>query len=390
MRDFYVYGFRSRDEFDKKSGRSYDDERRRIESWVGDYMNFRRTADGKNVFISIDSRAVSRNPLYNAWKAKSFTDGDITLHFILFDILSSPEKKLSISEIIEEIDEKYLSIFPEPMSFDESTVRKKLSEYEKEGLVIKEKEGRGVKYRRASDVKIDNARDALDFFSEVMPCGAVGSFLLDKLPTHESVFGFKHHYITHVMDSEILCSVFDAIRSKSEVEIERVGGGSEKIVPLKVLISARSGRQYIMHYNVRTRRIESCRADRIQSVKKGEICAEYDALRESYDKMRRNIWGVMTGGKARALEHVEFTVRAEDDEKYIVSRLEREKRCGTVEKLSDNLYRFSADVYDSAELVPWMRTYICRITSVSFSNKDIERRFLDDLREMYSMYGTEE
>ena len=36
MRDFYVYGFKSRDEFNKKSLRLYDDEKRRIESWLGE------------------------------------------------------------------------------------------------------------------------------------------------------------------------------------------------------------------------------------------------------------------------------------------------------------------------------------------------------------------
>ena len=87
MREFYVYGFKSRDEYSKKSGRSYDNERRRIESWMGDYMRFSQNESGKNVFISIDSRAISENPLYKAFKASSFTDKDITLHFILFDIL---------------------------------------------------------------------------------------------------------------------------------------------------------------------------------------------------------------------------------------------------------------------------------------------------------------
>ena len=38
MRDFYVYGFKSREDYTKKSARSYDDERRRIESWLGGYM----------------------------------------------------------------------------------------------------------------------------------------------------------------------------------------------------------------------------------------------------------------------------------------------------------------------------------------------------------------
>ena len=56
MREFYVYGFKSRDEYDAKSARSYDDERRRIESWLGDHTGFVRTPEGKNVFISIDSR----------------------------------------------------------------------------------------------------------------------------------------------------------------------------------------------------------------------------------------------------------------------------------------------------------------------------------------------
>ena len=103
VREFYVYGFKSREEYTEKSSRSYDDERRRIESYLGDHMRFSRNADGKNVFISIDSRASKHNPLYRAWKSKSFTDGDITLHFILFDILNSGEQ-LSLSEILKKID----------------------------------------------------------------------------------------------------------------------------------------------------------------------------------------------------------------------------------------------------------------------------------------------
>ena len=71
MREFYVYGFKSRNDYDKKSARSYDDERRRLESWLGDYMRFERTRDGKNMFISIDSRVTVHNPLYRAFKAKS-------------------------------------------------------------------------------------------------------------------------------------------------------------------------------------------------------------------------------------------------------------------------------------------------------------------------------
>ena len=89
MREFYVFGFKSREEYSQKSARSYDDERRRMESWLGNYMRFIRTPEGKNTFLSIDSRNHAHNPLYRAWKAKSFTDLDITFHFILFDMLLS-------------------------------------------------------------------------------------------------------------------------------------------------------------------------------------------------------------------------------------------------------------------------------------------------------------
>ena len=114
MRDFYIYGFKSRDEYNIKSARSYDDERRRIESWLGDHMSFVRTPEGKNVFISIDTRTIRHNPFYNAWKAKSFTDGDVTLHFIIFDILNDPSVKVTLAEIMNLIDEKYLSGFESP------------------------------------------------------------------------------------------------------------------------------------------------------------------------------------------------------------------------------------------------------------------------------------
>ena len=120
MREFYVYGFKSREDFTKKSARSYDDERRRMESWLKDYMRFRQTPEGKTVFLSIDSRAQPHNPLYTAWKARSFTDGDITLHFILFDILYAPDVVLSLNEITGAID-GYLRSFDEPRLFDAST-----------------------------------------------------------------------------------------------------------------------------------------------------------------------------------------------------------------------------------------------------------------------------
>ena len=208
MREFYLYGFKSREEYDKKSARSYDNERRRIESYLGDYMGFHQTNAGKNVFLSIDSRNSLHNPLYKALKAKSFTDGDITLHFILFDILYTPDLWLSIDEIIDKIDTEYLCGFSNPILFDKSTIRKKLKEYVDLGLLTTLKQGRQLLYSRTGYPELSPFTDLLEFFSETAPCGVIGSFLLDKTENSSEYFSFKHHYITHALESEILCQLF--------------------------------------------------------------------------------------------------------------------------------------------------------------------------------------
>ncbi|MBQ2737137.1 MAG: helix-turn-helix transcriptional regulator, partial [Clostridia bacterium] len=201
MREFYVYGIKSREDYTGKSARTYDDERRRIESWLGEHMDYVRTPSGKNAFISIDSRIQDHNPLYNAFRAKSFTDGDITLHFILFDILHEPSVKCTLAQILERIDGEYLSGFDDPMMPDESTVRKKLKEYTEAGLILAEKVGRSVLYSRAEDTDVHDLGEVLHYYSEVAPCGVIGSFILDKEEADTDAFTFKHHYITDAIDS---------------------------------------------------------------------------------------------------------------------------------------------------------------------------------------------
>lgn len=393
MREFYIYGFKNRSQYSEKSARSYDDERRRVESWLGDLMKFVRTPEGKNVFISVDSRVSACDPLYKAWKTKSFTDGDITLHFILFDILFDPSVSMTVGEIVSEIDLR-LSVFTDPMTFDESTVRKKLKEYIAEGLVVSEKKGRSVYYRRAAnDCDIPSA-EVLQFFSEAAPCGVVGSFLLDKTNSSEYPFLFKHHYITSSLDSDVLASFFDAMGEKRFVTFVNKSSRGNKntevfAIPLRVLSSAQNGRQHIVVYRPKTKALASFRLDYIADVKKGDVCERFDEYRELLALVEPYTWGVSIRTKHKKTETVDFTVFVGDGERYIIDRLNREKRVGTVEKIDERHYRFHAEVFDSFELVPWIRTFICRITELKFSNRQIEKIFRNDLSHLYAMYGVE-
>ncbi len=392
MRDFYVYGFKSREDYTSKSLRSYDDSRRRIESWLYDFMSFNYTPDGKNVFISVDSRRSGTNPLFNAWKSKSFTDGDIALHFILMDILEE-DTAVTLKEILEKAD-SYNEHFEQERVFDMSTVRKKLTEYVKEGLVEARKQGRNTYYKRAKEYELPS-REVLRFFSEVSPCGVLGSFVEDKYPAGEEgiedKLSFKHHYITNTIDSEILYNIFDAMSDHCAVKIQQTGGRKresfeDKVIPLMLKVSTQSGRQYLMCFSMRNEKMQACRVDFILEAEKAEEIPYYDEVRRKFDEMQQHIWGVSV---QNTMEHVMFEVSYARYEEYIVDRLLREKRCGTVTKIHDGLLRFEADVYDSTELVPWMRTYIGRITKLEFSNKGVEKRFREDLQRMYEMYSEE-
>ena len=396
MREFYVYGFKSRADYDNKSARSYDDEKRRMESILGDYMSFVRTPEGKIVFISIDSRTVSHNPLYKAWKSKSFTDKDITLHFIIFDILID-STSLSVKEITERIDSDYLNDFSDPISFDESTVRKKLDEYVREGILKKEKSGRSILYSRVPDTALPDFYDALSFFSEVEPVGAVGSFLLDKYENEKPCFAFKHHYITSALDDGVMAALFDAMGKQSSVTVSNYNpkkkreANEMRVVPLLILQSAQNGRAHLLCYGEESDRFYTMRIDYLSSVKICAPCKEFESLRERVREVENFIWGVNVHPKLdlSSLETVGFTVSIERGEEYVISRLEREKRCGALTPLGGGSYRFSAEVFDSTEAVPWVRSFIGFITELSFSRKSIERDLMQSIYATAEKYGIE-
>ena len=103
--------------------------------------------------------------------------------------------------------------------------------------------------------------------------------------------------------------------------------------------------------------------------------------------MQENAWGASMGNGKGKTYHVEFTVEVNAGEEYIIRRLKREKRTGRVEKLDASHDRCTAEVLDENELVPWIRSFICRITDVKFTSKALQKQFEADIKKMYSLYN---
>ena len=128
---------------------------------------------------------------------------------------------------------------------------------------------------------------------------------------------------------------------------------------------------------------------RLDAIKKfvfGNVEAHYAKYLSDQKKFDRHLWGVSTGA-GHTLEHIEMTIRFGPGEEYILQRLEREKRHGSVETLDPHTCKFTADVYDASEMLPWLRTFIGRIVDLKCSDPSVVELFYEDLMRMDALYG---
>ena len=160
------------------------------------------------------------------------------------------------------------------------------------------------------------------------------------------------------------------------------------VYPLKVYISTRNGRENLLAYSFYARRPRMYRLDRIRSVRMMDVQPEPEELDRAGARFAETLWGTSAGpDRRRDLQELTMRIHAEKDEKYVIERLYREKRNGTVSRLDETTWQFSTKVYDAMEMLPWIRTFTGRIDSLICTDPEVTKRFYGDLEEMYSVYG---
>lgn len=415
MRDFFLYGYKTRGDHPDKSLRTYDNERRRIESYLGRYMRFRTQEGGrgKRVWLSMESAELEHNPFYQAYRSKSFTDNDITLHFFLLDILSgSPPPQAegwTAGQLADELSRRY------GLCFDVQTLRGKLREYEspEKGLCIFKAQrcGKALCYRLAEDQKElsqlleehrEELEDFLAFFSETAPFGVAGNYLMERAGLSNPHIRFKHHFLTHALDDNLLLAVTEAIREGELLEITNFGRrqrgqglGAPVIctgVPVAVLVSTQTGRRYLALYGDKRKKFHSFRLDYIQSVRRLGPCPPeiLEEVRLHGEESLNAAWGSAIAWRPRR-ERLSMELYIDERrEKYILQRLQREGRGGTVQQVGNNRFRYSVEVSDSNELMEWIKTFTGRICKLEGDNRQVVRRFYSDMERMKKLYeGTD-
>ena len=433
MRQFYIYGFKARTEFDGKSARTYDNERRRIESWLADYTRADYTSKGKHVYINVDSKEIPQNPLYTAWKSKSFTDNDLMLHFFLLDQMiedgnenagmaqtgaaqtgvaqteaaqteaaqtgaaqtgSPAPGGLTAGELCDRICADYGVVF------DSQTVRLKLKEYESLGLLSAVKDKKQLRYRLAPLLPPETAAPspvwdrlmmAVKFFQGVAPFGVVGSTILDREESDNEYFQFKHHFIVHTLEDGVLSDVLAAMKQGRAIAFTNRSGRTGNVfqsrgLPLKIFVSTRTGRRYVCLYQENTRRFTNMRLDSMSDVTPLEIHSDYSRKQDLLKRNLDRLWGVSFSGSGRLEEIcIKFYVN-ESTETYVLDRLYREGRGGEIQRIRENEYLYSGAFFDTNEMLSWVKTFTGRILDIQGSNHFAVAKITYDWEKMYEMY----
>lgn len=399
IRDFFIYGFKGRGDFQRRSSRTYDDEKRRAESWLGEVLRCDDSVRGRQISISVDCGHIYENPLCQAYSARSFTDNDIRLHMLLLDLLADGSTK-TLNEIVDGLLEQY------DASFEPQTVRGKLKEYTDEGLLITEKRGKTAYYRRSPDTaqqffaQFDGLADAVRFFSLDDTFGEIGTELLRSADLKNDLFLRKHHYIVHTLEDILLPEILTAVTEQRAVHLRTFSaksranpdakGGSFEAVPMQILSSVQTGRRYLAAYLPAEKRFHAFRLDFIRSVKRSEPAPDYDDLAESYQRNLRRVFGVSFAERRDVgnVEPMRLTFRYDPQtEDFILGRLMREKRIGTLTYTGSGLCTLTVDAFDPNEVMHWAKTLIGRIVSVEGGNDAVREKFRRDIRRMHKMYG---
>lgn len=407
-REFLIYGFKSRQEMDRKSARTYDNERRRIEAILPEYVYSEMGARGKKVYLSMNPEGLEHNPLFALLETKSFTQNDVLLHYFLLDLLP-PNQEMSLTDLVNALHAAYWESIDHVPFPDTMTVRNKLNQYVQLGLLTARKDGKQLVYKRHSShlesltpAESKQLQNALNFFTHVQPLGVIGHWINNLLqlspvrdedfgPSKDSSFCFKHLFLFHALDELLLYDILSAIRSETCLKIHYENTKKETLLykegfPLKISTSLWHGRRFVHFIEPKNRQHFTCRLDLIQSVT--ELPNKVQNERSvSYEDAYKNSWAITPLNKS-GLDWLEMQIRIKDDsENYIIHRLEREGQFGQLSQLEDFLYLYRVEVTDLYEMIPWLRTWIGRIEKLESSNAKFLEGFYMDIDLMKRQYG---
>ena len=221
--------------------------------------------------------------------------------------------------------------------------------------------------------------------------GYVLSRNMDFWNKKNEYFRFHGDYLVHTLEDEILLPILTAMERKCQILLTVKStrsrrAGDVAITPLRILTSTQTGRRYVCGRRQDSHRFTSFRLDSIQNARILEPDPCFDRYMETFADTFPYIWGV-SFGNLRKPETVTMEICFDEkEESYILTRLDREGRCGALKRLEPGVYEYRRLCLDPSELLPWAKSFTGRVRSFHCSDRAVEKRFWDDMNLMEACY----
>ena len=405
LRDIYIFGCFSRDDFIEKkgiSGRKYDKEQQRIRAYLPKKFIKRRRVDKRvQLYCSYSMTDGARNYLEDTYRNKSFTALDIMAFFFIQQLLGR-NVEMSAAEILNS-----LPVMNTEVIFTKDNLRIKLDELVEKGYINCRKKGRKVLFRLCDDIWRDFGNDELldictylEFMKNVSPLEMPYYFLHQKLclylysnrgiDTDETgLFHFKHNHLFNVLDNDILLAILKAQEKKTLVHMTFCGNDKKCLaIPIELIHDSIYGRQYLYCYDINSQTDSVFRLDHISSVTQGrEQSASEKETAEKYRGFSNECW--CTSGAVTELSEIVIEFRFDEEkEHYILDRLSCEGHGGEVVKKDVGIYEFRLKLRDPDEMIPWIRSFGERARVISSGAKKTELKIAEDWKKALEKYDS--
>lgn len=250
-----------------------------------------------------------------------------------------------------------------------------------------------MKEKRQTKILNSICQCLLDFYSKYYMFGEVGVFLLDRMENSSmSPFRLKHEHYMQALNDYNCIDLLYAIEQGKWCRIQyKHGMNGEKIellcYPIEIRVGFRNGRESLVYYEPFKECYTTLRLEFIESIYYCEdqeirqVLQKYDErytnefIDMEIENARRSIknsWGISTtvGQQKNAmtpaiLHKVKMRIAFDPKmEGFIRRRLQRECRLGqVVVNETEGYIDFEVEVTDAGELIPWVRSFYCRIIS---------------------------
>ncbi len=214
---------------------------------------------------------------------------------------------------------------------------------------------------------------------------------MDNQKLENDRFTFKHYYAAHTLEDGILLDLLSAIRNRCAIEFVNINESGTRVstfdgIPVKIFVSAATGRRYLCLYKTREKRFFNYRLDHMKEVLLKDFCETAGQHQADLENNLDRVFGVSFGGQNRKEIVCMKLYVNEKTEGFILERLIREGQGGELLRLEKNTYLYTKEVFDSNDMSPWIKTFMGRIIQLEGTNQTVINRFYKDIKRMKEMY----